>query len=136
MSGNSRDRIRAFEAAETALRGCETLVAGGAPFDGTTPGLYPAPPDSTTPSIAEGLSDSDWKTAAKVNLVTPAFANGGSLGSSLPPACVAEKITLPTFHQTGTAVNTSNSVNVAHITARGYGLNPNTVVRLESYYAM
>jgi Tfp pilus assembly protein PilX len=33
-------------------------------------------------------------------------------------------------------LNSSNSVTIAHITAHGYGLNRNTVVRLESYFAL
>jgi len=129
MAGNSRDRIRAFEAAETALRACELLAASGAPFGGT-PGLYPSPGSTALPGAAEGLSDVDWQNPAKVNLLPP---NGSALG----PSCVAEEFTLPNSNWSpGQSLGPTNSTNVAHVTSRGYGVNQNTVVRLESYYAL
>src|SRR5437016_12493959 len=51
MAGNSRDRIRAFEAAEFALRGCENFVrTNGIGVFGTTAGMFQAPTTSTTQS--------------------------------------------------------------------------------------
>jgi len=128
MAGNSRDRVRAFEAAEAALRDCENWVNnnGTAVFTGTG-GMYQAPPDSTTQWKAE-QPESWWQTAGNVRQLA-------SNGSALPPACIAEHFTV----SRGTAPLGTPQVqagDIAHVTAHGYGLNPNTVVRLESYYAM
>ena len=133
MAGNSRDRIRAFEAAETALRDCEAFVAGGtAPFDGTQ-GTYTAPTSSASQLITEtsaAQAESWWQSTAARQM-------GSSNGSALPAACVAERFTVqPTQLSPGSALTSVTAVSIAHITAHGYGLNKNTVVRLESYYAM
>jgi type IV pilus assembly protein PilX len=130
MAGNSRDRMRAFEAAEAALRDCEAFVGNSPPpaFDGTVAGMYPAPA-SNLPTKAEAI---DWTVNGNVHTYA------GPLNSewSRPPACIAE--TFPVSRGTvplGTPIN-QQQVQMAHITAVGYGLNRNTVVRLESYYAM
>jgi type IV pilus assembly protein PilX len=133
MAGNSRDRIRAFEAAEAALRDCEAFVSGGAaPFDGTQ-GTYTAPTSSASQSITEtsaAQAETWWQG-------TGARQMASSNGSALPAACVAERFTVqPTQLSPGSALSSVTAVNIAHITAHGYGLNKNTVVRLESYYAM
>src|SRR2546421_12603875 len=49
MAGNSRDRMRAFEAAEAALRACENAAANGS----TGAGMYQAPTSSATASTIE-----------------------------------------------------------------------------------
>src|ERR1700740_79310 len=54
MAGNSRDRIRAFEAAEAAVRDCENFANTGAKFDGSD-GSYTAP-TSPNPTITEGIN--------------------------------------------------------------------------------
>jgi type IV pilus assembly protein PilX len=131
MAGNSRDRMRAFEAAEAALRLCEDVVASGKPFDGTVNGLYTAPPDSSTPPNAENLAL--WTDPTKVYTDTTALANPNNEWSK-PPACIAESFQV----QRGTIVlgQPVPMTSIAHIVAQGYGLNKNTVVRLESYYAL
>ena len=145
MAGNSRDRIRAFEAAEAALRSCESFVENNAAaFNNasasaivtpSTPGMYLAPFDSSTQPVTEQApltTESTWQTSAtSVNQLTT------FTGSAFFPSCVAERIQQPNASwKPGQILNSTNSVNIAHITAHGYGLNPNTVVRLESYYAM
>jgi type IV pilus assembly protein PilX len=140
MAGNSRDRMRAFEAAEAALRDCEAFVAGGAPFDGTG-GTYTVTPNaSTTPSITERTavqSESWWQTGGNARLVLDSNGNPFN-GNALPPACIAERfwVVRPGTNPTGSAIPDYDKAFIAHITAHGYGLNKNTVVRLESYYAM
>jgi type IV pilus assembly protein PilX len=129
MAGNSRDRMRAFEAAEAALRACEDFVATGQPFDGTVPGLYTAPPDSSTQPHAEKVH---WNVDAELH-IDPALANPNHEWSK-QPACIAESFQV----QRGTIVlgQPVPMTSIAHIVAQGYGLNTNTVVRLESYYAL
>jgi type IV pilus assembly protein PilX len=139
MAGNARDRMRAFELAEAALRTCEEYVknnGGIALFSvpaGTYPGIYPGPTTSTVASTAEQhATDETWwgKPANVLQVTVP--------GSDTPykPSCIAESITL--YPNMGYTVGNAQSspTSVAHITAHGYGLNQNTVVRLESYYAM
>jgi type IV pilus assembly protein PilX len=130
MAGNSRDRMRAFEAAEAALRLCEDVVASGKPFDGTVNGLYTAPPDSSTQPHAETVN---WNVATQVYTDRTALANPNNEWSK-PPACIAESFQV----QRGTIVlgQPVPMTSIAHIVAQGYGLNTNTVVRLESYYAL
>jgi len=129
MAGNSRDRMRAFEAAEAALRSCEDFVqATGAGF-GTSgqAGMYVAP-SSDQPSKAESITD--WTDPTQVFQLTT-VANPEW---SRRPACVAEYFTVPQGIITpGVPPSTAN---MAHITAQGFGLNSSTVVRLESYYAL
>jgi type IV pilus assembly protein PilX len=142
MAGNSRDRMRAFEAAEASLRDCEGWVASSnALFDGSQQGMYLVSPNaSTTASITEGKAESWWQNPSGANNVRQLVDAGGNPynGNSKAPSCVAEQfwIVKPGATPTGTAIKDSDKAFIAHITAHGYGLNPNTVVRLESYYAM
>jgi type IV pilus assembly protein PilX len=126
MAGNSRDHVRAFEKAEAALRDCEDWVAanGTAVFTvAGNGGMYEAPPSGTLPKAAIVT----W-SAADSRQALPAG------DSYQPPACIAEHFkALRSSGGTGLAVVT---VDIAHVTAVGYGLNPATVVKLESYYAM
>jgi type IV pilus assembly protein PilX len=131
MAGNSRDRIRAFEAAEAALRDCESWAAGaggGAGFAGTD-GSYTAPP-SPAASFTEGI---DWKNPGNTVRTVPT----GDITNpewSRQPICVAEQIQVQSKPP---APNTPvQTTAIAHVTAQGYGTNVNTVVRLESYYAL
>ena len=141
MAGNSRDRMRAFEAAEAALRNCESVVASGAAVFNNTGGMYLVSPNlSTTPSITESVatkSESWWQTPA--NVLQLLDSNGSPFnGNSVAPSCIAEQfwVLKPGVTPTGTAIKDTDKAFIAHITAHGYGLNSNTVVRLESYYAM
>src|SRR5882762_3272988 len=71
LAGNSRDRMRAFELAEAALRDCENAVqAGGTAVFGASPGMYVGPAASSLPSITEGTSESRWQKPANVHQVT------------------------------------------------------------------
>jgi len=131
MAGNSRDRMRAFEGAESALRLCEDYVKanGLAAFTAGTAGMYAAPPDSTTPSNAETV---DWTNLAQV--YTDTNLTTANPEWSAPPRCIAES-----FQVQRGAIIVGQPVpmtTIAHIVAQGYGLNQSTVVRLESYYAI
>ena len=136
MAGNSRDRIRAFEAAEAALRDCEDFIAanGAGAFTGQS-GMYRAPGSSASASVTEQKPETFWQDPAQVRQLPGTYA--ATNNNAFPPSCVAEKFTLPNASwQLGTPFTSTNSVTVAHVTAHGYGANRNTVVALESYYAM
>jgi type IV pilus assembly protein PilX len=134
MAGNSRDRIVAFEAAEAALRSCEAKVAATGAGFGTSgiQGMYVAPP-STQRGVAE--DPNVWTNPAQVYQDPNLDAlNQLSHQWRQTPACVAEyfQVTIPP-NPPGTPVTFAD---MAHITARGWGLNSNTFVQLESYYAL
>jgi type IV pilus assembly protein PilX len=135
MAGNSRDRMLAFEAAEAALRACENAVrAGGIAAFGAPPMYGPiTPTQQPITETAATKSESWWQKAANA-LQVPMPAGG----SSQAPACIAESMTMypNSGYTVGNPQSGANAANIAHITAHGYGLNPNTVVRLESYYSM
>jgi Tfp pilus assembly protein PilX len=139
MSGNSRDRMLAFENAEAALRACEDAVKGAVKTSGMaafgTPPFYGPlmPTQQPITETAVTKVESWWQTSNNALQITMPAG-----GSSQPPACIAEAMSLhPNAGYTvGNPQNSANAANVAHITAHGYGLNPNTVVRLESYYSM
>lgn len=125
MAGNSRDRIRAFQAAEAALRECEHFaVSGNAKFDGSD-GTYAAPA-SPQATIAETIN---WSTGS-VHAYPTSQLNPDW---SQPPVCVAEQMQVERGSK-GLGYGLTFT-NIDHITARGYGSNRNTVVMLESYYA-
>jgi type IV pilus assembly protein PilX len=138
MAGNSRDRIRAFEAAEASLRDCESAVStGGTGIFSGTGGMYLGPTSSSSASITEGWSESVWQNTTTSNQVRQLTTFTAANGNAYPPSCVAELLTLqPQQLSPGNPQGSVTAVNIAHITAHGYGLNPNTVVRLESYYGM
>jgi type IV pilus assembly protein PilX len=128
MAGNSRDRIRAFEAAEVALRDCEALAAT-APFDGTG-GTYTAPL-SPAQSYTEQIN---WSAPASGAVHTVPTTTMSNPEWSQQPVCVAEQLQVQSAPVTpGVPVP---QTSVVHVTALGYGLNSSTTVLLESYYAL
>jgi type IV pilus assembly protein PilX len=125
MSGNTRDRLRAFEAAETALRTCESTVIGSAPiFDVGLPGRYRLGALNSTPP----WRTVDWSSASATS-VLPANT---LTGVAQQPRCVVEEIeVLPTV--IGPAGVPITGSIIYRVTARGVGLSAATVVMLQSY---
>jgi Tfp pilus assembly protein PilX len=139
IAGNARDRARAVENAETILRECENYIQTGNPvFDGTTsPGMYPAPPVGA-PWLGE---TQNWSSVPSLTSFYT-LSTTSKLPSSnyaQAPACVAEEFALTAQDRgvapTGLPVGQQPSMRVAHVTARGWGLNKNTQVTLVSYVA-
>jgi type IV pilus assembly protein PilX len=130
MAGNSRDRIRAFEAAEVALRDCETFAASGtAQFQGND-GSYIAP-GSPQQSYTEQI---DWTAPAAAAVHTVPTTTMSNPEWSKQPVCVAEQFQVQSG-PTPPGVPVPQT-SVVHVTALGYGLNSSTTVLLESYYAL
>jgi hypothetical protein len=100
--------------------------------------MYPAPSSSAAPSITENKSELWWQNKTGNNVFQLFDANGSPYdGNAVAPSCVAEQFSLqPNGLSPGNPLTSITAVNIAHITAHGYGLNANTIVRLESYYAM
>ena len=134
IAGNARDRSRAMAAAETMLRDCEYYVqSGAASFDsnGSNPGMYLAPsvPGTTWLGDRTSWTNLNPRLLANYQTMNPDWEGG-------QPQCIAELLpssATPGVKPAGLPLGGVGSPQVAHITARGYGLNSNTVVTLVSY---
>jgi type IV pilus assembly protein PilX len=129
MAGNTQDRTLAFNAAEAALRDCETVLQGASlpVFNGTN-GMYQPAALGATP-VWRSI---DWTAAGttRVHATAPA-------GAAAAPRCIIEE--LPAMPNLGG--NNSLAANkplpdagIYRITARGVGAKPGTVVMLQSTY--
>lgn len=131
MSGNTRDRIRAFEAAEASLRDCESVLApigGGLPLFNGTNGMYTAPaPDQ--PQQFE-MSMTDWKNAAKVRTIPTPLPD-----VSIQPRCIVEQvIDIEVPPEVRVAGSLPTNLTVYRITALGFGINASTSATVQSMY--
>lgn len=127
MSGNSRDRNLAFQAAEASLRDCERVLQAATPpvFNNTNGNYLPAAVGS-----APRWQTVDWTSvsAVRVNVTIPA-------GAALAPRCIIEE--LPIASLPGGSLKGGfplSESGMFRITARGFGRNTNTVVMLQSTY--
>lgn len=126
MAGNARDRLRAFEAAEAALRHCESLLNEQVPPDfGNDPGMFITPADSVT----EKWESVDW---AKESLKLPDDTVPGVVEQ---PRCIIERLAQTRSNNPSLRAELPQPLAYAYkVTARGVGATPNTVVRLQTTY--
>lgn len=130
MAGNTRDRLRAFEAAETALRDCESVLArvGGLPaFDGNG-GMYTARPSSD----AQLFETLDWSNDAAVRVLARPLAD-----VAVQPRCIVERVMDIEVRPEGGAVSGPQTMQLATVyrtTAVGYGTHASSVARVQSTY--
>lgn len=129
MAGNTQDRALAFNAAETALRDCETVLQGAnlPVFNGTN-GMYQPAALGATP-VWKSI---DWSAAntTRAHATTPT-------GAAASPRCIIEE--LPALPNMGGSNSLAASkplpdAGFFRITARGVGAKPGTVVMLQSTY--
>jgi type IV pilus assembly protein PilX len=126
MAGNTRDRHMAFQAAEAALRGGETLLGQAAlPDFAGTQGLYATPLPLTFWSIWD---PNDWSDNAVLY--------DGELGSALSasPRFVVEEIAFIDSEGESAAFGEIPDMSFYRITARGVGGTDTAVVILQSVY--
>jgi type IV pilus assembly protein PilX len=132
MSGNTRDRMLAFDMAESALRVCENdLVSPAfAPLNGADrpgEGMYTA----AAPGALPVFESVNWLSDAAVReLVLP----GGRYGAR--PACIAEDLGL-SFEPDPDCANEPGAcperqVQNFRVTARGFGIRADTVATVQS----
>lgn len=145
MSGNTRDRTLAFNAAEASLRDCQAVLDAAA-LDDAAPGYAPLPDfdgvagfsNPTTPGMyqvaALGAAPVhevvNWANNAEVriNATTPA-------GSSQAPRCVIEELPpLPGGGGGSLKAGTPLAPNSYRVTALGFGRNDATEVLLQMTY--
>ena len=129
MAGNTQDRTLGFNAAEAALRDCESVLQGASlpAFDGSN-GLYQPAALGATP-VWKSI---DWNApnTTRVHANPPA-------GVVAAPRCIIEE--LPAQPNTGgnnslAAGRPLPDAGIFRITARGVGAKPGTVVMLQSTY--
>ena len=130
MSGNTRDRIRAFEAAEASLRDCEALLGGFGSlpsFNGTN-GMYAAPAFDQ-PQVYETVN---WRNAAAVRVLPNAIPD-----VALQPRCIIERVgeieMRPTDRERSGPLEVTIET-VYRVTAMGYGSNASTAVNLQTMF--
>jgi type IV pilus assembly protein PilX len=140
VAGNLRNRNVAFQAAEQALRYCENSIQRG-----TTKAI--GLPISVEGPVVGGVNDGKnywdvddfWNVAAKYALMVPASPSESSKGAPVlasRPLCMAELIPgdIPsTINTAQQRIDSGDKKQQFRITARGYGLDKNTVVQLQSY---
>lgn len=130
MSGNARDLKLAFEAAESALRDCESVIGGFGSlptFDGSG-GMYPAA-STTQPSVWETVN---WSSTSATRVLAAPIPNVRQ-----QPRCMAEQlVTLEGKPVDGAQSGPQQRIPevVYRVTAQGYGMYPTTTAMVQSTY--
>ena len=130
MSGNTRDRIRAFEAAEASLRDCESLLGGFGTlptFNGTN-GMYQAPAFDQQ----QAYETVNWTNGASVRVIPTAIPD-----VALQPRCIIEQVGQIEVRRLSDARSGPLEVTIEtiyRITAMGFGTNPSTAVNLQTMF--
>jgi len=133
MAGNTRDRLRAFEAAEAALRECERYLSGPVPpvfsADGSTDrGMYEAPNIDRTPPAKE-----KWETIAWD--ADPTRPLTGVADVAEQPRCIVQRLARARSIDASLRAETAAAAAIGYqVTGRGVGSNRSTVVVLQSTF--
>lgn len=133
MAGNTRDRLRAFEAAEQALRECERHLSGPLPpvlsaDGGGDRGMYEAPDVDRSPPEKE-----KWETIAWD--ADPTRQLNGMPDVAEQPRCIVQR--LARARSSDASLRAEVAVAPAHayqVTGRGVGVSRGTVVVLQSTF--
>ncbi len=141
MSGNLRGRNLAFQAAEQALRFCEktvlqnTATAVGLPINAEGP--------ITTAGADKGKNywevQTMWDPANKVSMEIPKSVGEAAKGAPAlagRPQCIVESSDGYIFNSVGShqqQIESGDAKRQFRITSRGFGLDLNTMVQLQSY---
>jgi type IV pilus assembly protein PilX len=132
MAGNARDRLRAFEAAEAALRACERRVRRmtAAQTLAYPPADYPEMYDVPAIGSRDRWESMNWASDASHQLT-------GIAGVAEQPRCISQRqgrAALSNISQRAELPQSSATTFAYQITARGVGANRNTVVLLQSSF--
>lgn len=129
MAANARDRLRAFEAAEAALRECERYLSGPIPpifssNGATDPGMYSEP----AALAAEKWVSISWSS-------DPTRQLSGVPDVAEQPRCIAQRLARVTSANPSIRAELPQPAAFAYqITGRGVGTNRNTAVVLQSSF--
>jgi type IV pilus assembly protein PilX len=135
MAGNTRDRLRAFEAAEASLRDCESLLRPGAilpDFNGSN-GMYQAPAFGS----AQVYETVDWLDDSLVRSLPQVGGADAIPDVARQPRCIVERIGEIEVRRLSDERSGPMEVTVEtifRITATGYGTNVNTTVNLQTMF--
>lgn len=130
MSGNTRDRIRAFEAAEASLRDCESLLGGFGTlpkFDGSQAGMH----EAVAVDQKQVYQTIDWRNGS-VRVIPTAIPD-----VAVQPRCIVERIgELEVRDLTGARSGPQEVTieTIYRVTAMGYGTNSSTTVNLQTMF--
>ena len=133
MAGNTRDRLRAFEAAEQALRECERHLGGPLPpllsADGSIDrGMYEAPDVDRSPAEAEKWRTIDWDSE-------PTRQLAGVADVAEQPRCIGQRLGRARSGDATLRAEAAPAPGLAYqVTGRGVGANRGTVVVLQSTF--
>ncbi len=133
MAGNARDRLRAFEAAEQALRECERHLSGPLPpafsADGSADrGMYEAPDVDRVPPAKE-----KWETIAWD--ADPTRQLSGVEDVAEQPRCIAQRLGPARSGDASLRAETAVAPALAYqVTGRGTGADRGSVVVLQSTF--
>jgi type IV pilus assembly protein PilX len=122
MAANARDRIRAFQAAEAALRFCESAITPAALFNNAN-GLY----QPATAGSAPRWETVNWNSDSAVL----SYPGGIPLVHS-QPRCIAEDLGVVVKESLRMGVPAGPAYGYYRITARGLGASDRTVVVLQT----
>jgi len=134
MAGNTRDRVRAFEAAEASLRDCESLLGGFGTlpnFNGAN-GMHQAPAFGD-PQVYEAI---DWKNGS-VRVIPPAGGVPAIPDVALQPRCIIERVRDIEIRRRDKERSGPQEITIEtiyRITSMGYGTNPSTTVNLQTMF--
>lgn len=133
MAGNTRDRLRAFEAAEQALRDCEDHLSGPLPpafsADGSTDrGMYAAPDPDRAPAEKPKWQTIAWEADAVRQL-------SGVPDVAEQPRCIVQQLARARSSDASRRAEAAGVPAAAYeVTGRGVGASRDTVVVLQSTF--
>ena len=132
MAGNARDRLRALEAAELALRACENRLRlmTAAEALAYPPGSYTEMYDVPAVGTRDKWESMNWASDAS-------FQTSDVAGVAEQPRCITQRqghAFLSNVSQRAELPQATATSYAYQVTARGVGANRNTVVLLQSTY--
>ena len=105
LAGNARDRDKAFQAAEAAVRACLS------PLDSDTPVLtgIPVQPPAAVGATQLWEVEANWADSAVKSYAVASLGSAEAAGLKAQPRCIVERLNLtpPSFRVTGRAVGAS-----------------------------
>jgi len=134
MAGNTRDRLRAFEAAEASLRDCEALLRPGEPWPPVnSDGMY----EAAAFGSAQLYETVDWLDDSLVRSLPQVGGADAIPDVARQPRCIVERIGEIEVRRLADERSGPMEVTVEtifRITAMGYGTNVNTTANLQTMF--
>jgi type IV pilus assembly protein PilX len=134
MAGNTRDRLRAFEAAEAALRECERLLSNPVPPLFASDGLPAGGLSGMYSEPAVGQKEK-WEDPAFNWSTSPTHQLTGVAGVAEQPRCIVQRLARTSAANVSLRAELPLSSAFSYqVTGRGVGANRNTAVLLQTTF--